>query len=282
MLINWFTVIAQIVNFLVLMALLKIFLYDRVVAAMDKREGKIADQLAEADEKKRQAEEREKKIAAEEKKLEENREDRLAEAKEAARSRRKELEEQARADVDALRNRWLEALDGQKESFADELCRSAAREVLAVSRRVISDMANEDFRDRLVNTFADRIREMDDDRKQALAANLDEDGPSAAIVSATEISEGRRSDITKLLQSEIHPEVAVDFRVDDELLEGVELRINGQKVAWSLSNYMETLQETILKKLTEAARQRKRSSTGEADNEENEGETKEAASHEAA
>jgi hypothetical protein len=36
-LINWFTVIAQIVNFLILVVLLKYLLYDRIIKAMDER-----------------------------------------------------------------------------------------------------------------------------------------------------------------------------------------------------------------------------------------------------
>ena len=59
MLINWFTVAAQIVNFLILVALLKHFLYGPIVAAMTAREGKIAAQLTEAREKRQQAEQEE-------------------------------------------------------------------------------------------------------------------------------------------------------------------------------------------------------------------------------
>ena len=56
MLINWFTVVAQIVNFLILVFLLKYFLYDRVIRAMDQREQRIQQRLQEAEEKKQEAE----------------------------------------------------------------------------------------------------------------------------------------------------------------------------------------------------------------------------------
>ena len=51
MLIDWFTVCAQIVNFLVLVALLKHFLYGPILRAMDAREQTIAGRLAEAQQK---------------------------------------------------------------------------------------------------------------------------------------------------------------------------------------------------------------------------------------
>ena len=42
MLIDWFTVLAQIVNFLVLVGLLKRFFFGRLIQAVDGRERRIA------------------------------------------------------------------------------------------------------------------------------------------------------------------------------------------------------------------------------------------------
>ena len=43
--VNWFTVAAQIVNFLILVWLLKKFLYKPVLTAMDKRQKKVRAEL---------------------------------------------------------------------------------------------------------------------------------------------------------------------------------------------------------------------------------------------
>ena len=50
--INWFTVIAQVINFLILVWLMKRYLYKPVLNAIDEREKKIAAQLADAEAKK--------------------------------------------------------------------------------------------------------------------------------------------------------------------------------------------------------------------------------------
>ena len=52
MLINWFTVVAQAINFLILVWLLKRFLYKPILQAIDEREKRIATQLADAEDKK--------------------------------------------------------------------------------------------------------------------------------------------------------------------------------------------------------------------------------------
>jgi len=54
--INWFTVIAQIINFFILVWLLKRFLYKPILKAIDEREKKIASQLEDANAKEEKAE----------------------------------------------------------------------------------------------------------------------------------------------------------------------------------------------------------------------------------
>lgn len=55
MLIDWFTVIAQVVNFLILVWLLKRFLYQPILNAIDAREQRVATELADADAKMNEA-----------------------------------------------------------------------------------------------------------------------------------------------------------------------------------------------------------------------------------
>ena len=56
MLIDWFTVSAQVVNFLILVWLMKRFLYKPILHAIDAREQRIAKKIADADAKRAEAE----------------------------------------------------------------------------------------------------------------------------------------------------------------------------------------------------------------------------------
>ncbi len=55
MLIDWFTVVAQAINFLILVWLLKRFLFKPILHAIDEREKGIANQLAQAEAMKAEA-----------------------------------------------------------------------------------------------------------------------------------------------------------------------------------------------------------------------------------
>ncbi len=91
MLIDWFTVIAQIVNFLVLVGLLKYFLFDRITKAMDEREQTIASALEKADETRKLAREEAERYRRMNDELEEGRRRILEEARNEADSLRKAL-----------------------------------------------------------------------------------------------------------------------------------------------------------------------------------------------
>jgi len=249
-LIDWFTVAAQIVNFLVLMALLKIFLYDRVIQAMDDRERKITSRLEDAEHQRREAEEDRQEAAAEKESLEAKREELLNQAREAARSKREELERQARSAVDDLKARWVEALDDEKERLARNLQNQAVQYAMTIARRVVADMAGDDFQERLVTSFMTRVHNLDGDEKRSLADNLDQGAPAAAVVSARELSTAQRQKVTRLLHEEIEPDLEVDYREDESLLGGIELRVPGKKVSWSPRRYLEDLEDAVLQTLT--------------------------------
>ena len=55
MLIDWFTIAAQALNFLILVWLMKRFLYKPILNAIDAREKRIATELADADAKRAEA-----------------------------------------------------------------------------------------------------------------------------------------------------------------------------------------------------------------------------------
>jgi len=253
MLIDWFTVGAQIVNFLVLMGLLKIFLYDRVIQAMDAREQKITARLDDAERKQREADDDRKKVKEEQQSLDAKRDKMLSDAREAARSKRKELEDQARSEVDALKDRWRDALRDQRERFARDLGNKAVQHAMAVAQRVVEDMAGEDFQDRLIETFAARVRNIGDDEKTALVEGLDGETPAATVLSDTSVSTAQRRKITRLLHEELHPDLDVDYRTDGDLLGGIELRVPGRKVSWTPRQYLADLEEDVLQELAAAS-----------------------------
>jgi F-type H+-transporting ATPase subunit b len=262
MLIDWFTVGAQIINFLILLVLLKIFLFDRITHAMEEREAKINSRLEDADRKRQEAEQEAQSLEEEKRELQEKREQLLADAKEDAESKRKEWMDQARREVDELHRRLKDALADQKEAFQRDLRRLAAQQVYAVSRRALKDLADEAVEERIIEAFIGRLAEMDRDAKNKFRRSLNEYKGSATVHSSFEISTTMRQKITRAVHREISEALEIEYITEPEMLAGIELKAAGKKISWSVGDYLRTLEENVVEALQEQAQKGNRPAQG--------------------
>lgn len=253
MLINWFTVIAQIVNFLILVVLLKYLLYNRIVKAMDERKRKIQSRLKEAEEKDEAAEREVESLRQKNRDFDERREKMLAQAKEEADARRKELTQEARHAVANLRSVWQEAIQREKESFVKDLRKMAATQVYALARKAFEDLADADLEERMVDVFLERIQKMKKREREALAASIKETGGEVVIRSAFEITPKMRKKMTGALHRHLTDEVNPHFETAPDLIVGIELKTRGRKIAWNLQHYLDTMEENALHTLEQEA-----------------------------
>ncbi len=141
MLINWFTVLAQAINFLILVWLLKHFLYKPILHAIDEREKGIATQLAEAEAKKAEAQKERDDFQHKNQVFDQERAALLKKATDDANSERQRLLDEARKDADALRAKRQEALESEQRNLNVEITRWTQKEVFAITRKTLADLA---------------------------------------------------------------------------------------------------------------------------------------------
>src|SRR5580704_6043927 len=112
--IDWFTVVAQAINFLILVWLLKRFLYKPILHAIDEREHGIATQLAEA--KATQVESQQERDDFQHKNdaFERERAALFQKATGEAKAERQRLLEDARHEADTVRAKRQEALQNEQ------------------------------------------------------------------------------------------------------------------------------------------------------------------------
>lgn len=101
MLIDWFTVAAQAINFLILVWLMKRFLYKPVLNAIDAREKRIATELANADTKKAEAQKEHDEFQQKNTEFDQQRAGLMSKATGEAQAERQRLLDDARKDADA-------------------------------------------------------------------------------------------------------------------------------------------------------------------------------------
>jgi F-type H+-transporting ATPase subunit b len=251
--IDWFVLFCQIFNFLLLMYLLKRFLYGRIIKAMDDREAKIAARFAEAEELKVKANEAAELYEKRNQMLSETKDQMINEATMAADAKRKELMEKVRVEVDQVKARWQDMLLREKDAFFYDLRQRAAQQLYATARKALSDLADADLEERIVDEFLRRIKALDEEKSVQMRNAIRGGGNKVTIQSAFGISASRQAQIEEVLKKQITNGFTLLYMTQPEIVSGIELRVNGHKVAWSLNEYLETLVENLTETLQKEA-----------------------------
>lgn len=245
MLIDWFTVIAQIINFLILVWLMKRFLYRPILNAIDAREKRIAAGLADADARKAEAGMEREEFKRKNEEFDQQRAALLNKAMDEAAAERRRLLDEARKDSDALRTKLQDQVSSEYQVLHEEIARRTRAEVFAIARKALTDLAGTSLEERMVDVFVRRLRDLDSAEKERLASLL-KSSPNAVLVrSAFDIPLAQRALIEGAIKETLGIETQVRFEVVPDLIGGIELTMQGQKVAWSIADYLASLEKGV-------------------------------------
>lgn len=242
---DWFTVIAQIINFLILVALLKRFLYGPIVRAMDRREGEIASRLDAATKKAADAEQERVRFEALSSELAGERDKMLARARDEAVALRQELLEKARQEADRSRDQWRESFRREQESLLQSLRRHVCEEACTVARSAVTGLADSSLEERMALCLERRIRDLDAAAREELAGHFDTAGGEIIVRSAFGMTPEGRAAIVRSLHS-LTAAAAPRFEVEPSLVCGVEILAGGRSLAWNLEEYLAGLEERLV------------------------------------
>jgi F-type H+-transporting ATPase subunit b len=251
--IDFLTLSAQIINFLVLALLLRHFLYKRIINVMDEREKGIDSRLKEALQKRKEAEQEAEFYSKKKQELLDKREDMVVEIKEEVEGVRKDLTNKVRKEVEESKARWLEAIERQKESFLIDMRRRTGEEIYTIVRHVLHDLADEGLERHIIDTFIKRLQNMEEDEKKSFKEFVRKPQQELIIKSGFEIPEKIRQSIQETLKEQINGDVKLQFKTSPELISGIELDAQGMRITWSLDSYLDGLEEHLSKMLERRA-----------------------------
>jgi F-type H+-transporting ATPase subunit b len=245
MLIDWFTVGAQVLNFLVLVWLLKRYLYKPILAAIDAREKRIADELADAAAKKSAAQKERDDFQAKNKAFDDQRTASFAKATADAKVEHDRLIANARTEADALRTMQADALKNDQTRLGDEITRVASDEVFAIARKTLGDLASASLETQMTEVFVRRLREIDAQAKAAIASALEASSKTVIVRSTFDLPTEQRDAVQKALAETFAKPIRVTFETAADGLGGIELTVGGRKLTWSIGGYLASMQRKV-------------------------------------
>lgn len=247
--IDWFTVAAQVLNFGALIWLLKRFLYGPILQAVDAREKRVADELADA--------------AAQQDRARQEREA-LAQKNAAFEQQRKTLFEQAQAQATEQGQQWLAqareaasawtakrqaTLSAQARQIDGIIRTQAQLEIFAITRKALLELADTDLEQRVCEVFSRRLHDADDAVRVALAQAFKADPGTVQVRSAFALSAPARSTVEAALRDALDVQAPVQFVASPELVCGIELVGGGQKIGWNVADYLEAMEQRLAEQM---------------------------------
>ncbi|MEW6277601.1 MAG: hypothetical protein AB1758_03180 [Candidatus Eremiobacterota bacterium] len=220
-------VLAQALNFLLLVAILRRVLYQPILDLVDRREERYRVRESEAARWKAEAEAGLKECRAAAEALARERSELRQKLEAEAHILRGELEQRLRSEVEDERQRRLKALETELEGVQRATRDRLARTLLQACRRCLIDLADS----RLEELVARRLLERWD------AVALPPNG-EVVVRSAFPLSGAQQSDFRQVVQ-------ASRFEVEPELGFGIEVESGGRVAGWNLSRYLESLEHEL-------------------------------------
>jgi len=242
MLIDWTTVFFQIVNFLILIALLKRFLYGPIIKAMDEREKTIATRLTEASQAKKEARAHAARLAADQQEFAEKRALLQQEAKQEIEKWKEESLERLKAEITGRQKNWQQSLEDEQEAFLKKLKVAISRQVFEVSRKVLADLADNRLEARLIEVFLEKINQ-EKDIEPVVHGHL-------TVISGFSLGEIEKKKLIDGLEKFFPGQKEITFQEKAELGFGLRLLTGDQKLEWNLSRYMNDIEHEIIRTMS--------------------------------
>jgi F-type H+-transporting ATPase subunit b len=237
-------VIAQVINFLVLVWLLKRYLYKPILHAIDEREKGIAAKLAQAESKKGEADKERDEFQHKNEAFDRERKAMVQKSLEEVNVEKTRLVEAARKDADSLLAKRKESMQTERINLNRQISQWTQKEVFAIARKALKDLSTESLEERISAAFVSRLRGLNGQMKEEFAVDLKASDNSVSVRSAFDLPPAQKSDIQRAINETFSTDVKIAYETKPEVIGGIELSTKGRKVSWSISDYLVSLESS--------------------------------------
>jgi F-type H+-transporting ATPase subunit b len=245
MLIDWFTVVAQVINFVILVWLLRRFLYGPITRAMAERQRGIDEQLAEAARVREEARSEGERLRGEHERFAASRDELTRQLRDEVDQTRRAQLARVRAEIDELQARWRAAVLEERDGFLLELRERTGERIVDAVRQALRDLASTSLETQVIARFVGQLGDLDDQQRRILVEAGDANGHRLHVRTAFEVPDPLRQQLTAEIAHRVGPGYDVRFEVVPSLLGGVELRAGGQALAWTFEEYLDQLEAAL-------------------------------------
>ena len=236
---SWSTFVLEIINFVILVWILKHFFYKPVLDVIAKRRAEIDDSLSSAEALHTDAE-----------KLQKQYEGRLAdwdqERQQARTALNRELDaerakkiEQIKTELEQMREK-TRVVEARHQTVAmREMEETALKQAARFASRLLAQACGAETEANLVELVITELSRLPPERITELRNSYGQAPDTALVVSAHRLSDKQREQLEQVLMSVVGPEVKVQFEKNSELLAGVRISVGAWVLGANLRDELE-------------------------------------------
>ncbi|HBR21363.1 MAG TPA: hypothetical protein DD713_02140 [Nitrospiraceae bacterium] len=240
--VNIWTLIFQVINFFVLVYILKRVLYKPVKEIMEKRRNAVARSISEAEGIKKEAA-----VALEQNRLElqrlkEMRQELMDKMEKEAGAEKEKILKKAEEDAQKLLEKRQAVLDMETKRHEEELRDKAIDLVESFSAMLLKDITNEDMHKAVIERLKTDIPRIVGEIKDT--AGQDQT-IKAELISAYPLSEDEIDKLRNRLSPALNKKLTLETSVDAELISGAKLKFAGKTYDFSIKGQIGAFMDRI-------------------------------------
>ncbi len=222
--VDWWTLALQAINFLVLVWLLRRFLYRPVKDVIGKRKQLAEHAFAEAEQKKAEAEAARQRFEEGRAGLVQERQEMLKKAHAELETERDQTLEEARAKARTILDEARESIDKERKAALDGVRDDVASLAAELASSLLRQAGPGAADDALLEQFEKKMRDLPGDERARLKKDLEPDEARLTVVTAGPLRADEQAHWIDRLGACLGHGNKTDFATDPKILGGVEVR----------------------------------------------------------
>ena len=243
--INWNTVFFQIINFLIIVWILKKYLFKPVLSAMDKREKIIQDRLKEAEKVKLNAENERKRLEQEILDLEKSKKNVMAETYKTAEKEHALMIKTFNAEMIGKRQAFNEQMLNERDMLQNSIKEITGKAIVQTVSDALQNLTNINIQNLIIDGFIEKIQE-GKIRKAQEVKKFYTKNKIIYVQSSFKLSVKQKTSIKQAFMKLMNiRSINVEFKTDESILCGLEIVCTPMLISYGMNTYITELQKNI-------------------------------------
>lgn len=246
--ISWFEIVAQIINFFVLLAVLQWLFYTPITKAMADRKERIEEAEKIAHEKTSEADaiisEYNEKVSS----IETDKKEILDDYRDEAEEEKEKLLQDYQDEAEQKRKQFFEEVEDEKTSFIKKIQKDLGKQAVNIASKILSTISSKELEEEIFNSF---IEDLDSIHERIPEKELINNKKNLNVVSARALTEFEIETITKALHRNMSQIDNIYYDIDEDLILGYELSLETYTINNNIRTYLNEVEENIIEILEE-------------------------------